>query len=371
MSGELKSGVELSGHVLSDEIGSGGYSRVFRAEPVGGGAAVALKVAVRPELVAALRTEGAVLRRLSGPRFVRILEEHLDADPPHFVLELCEGGDLRALLERSAGKRVPPADVLRLARGILEGAAFMHEEGVVHGDFKPENVLLDAKGEPRIADLGLSRAHRRKLLGVEPVEGSLETEAEKVRGTFDYIAPEVRRGGDLAPASDVYSLGVLVFELLVGRRPLGLFQLPGQILGVDGVAVPPELDRLVARALAHEPEERYASGRQMLDDLAAGAAGIALVEAEKPAAPGVNPLLYRVADELLIHHVFLAFVFIAPLVALAMTYLAFTDGLLAAAAGGLGLAAVLGVPVALAVLSGHRARRKRLAAQLRALTASP
>jgi serine/threonine protein kinase len=287
------------------------------------------------------------------------------------VLELCEGGDLRALLERSPGKRVAPAEVLRLVRGILEGAAFMHEEGVAHGDLKPENVLLDGKGEPKIADLGLSRAHRRKLLGVAegaPVEGSLETGDAKVRGTFDYIAPEVRRGGDLAPSSDAYSLGVLVFELLVGRRPLGLFQLPGEILASEGVAVPPELDRLVARALAHDPDERYANGRQMLADLDAGEKGLVLREPEKAAAPGVNPLFHRVADELYVHQAFLSFVFVAPIVALATIYLLAVAGPATGAVAGLAIAALLGVPAAVAVHGAHRERRRRLEAQLRELT---
>src|SRR5205814_902764 len=110
----LEPGVNLSGHLLSEEIGRGGYSRVFRAEPEGGGEAVAIKVAVRPELVEALRAEGAVLRRLRGPRFVEIKEEHLDADPPYFVLELLKGGDLRALLERSPAKRLAPDEALRI-----------------------------------------------------------------------------------------------------------------------------------------------------------------------------------------------------------------------------------------------------------------
>src|SRR5439155_577574 len=84
-------------------------------------------------LAAALRTEGADLRRLQGPRFVKILEEHLEDDPPYFVLELCEKGDLRAALDRAEGRRLSPEVVLRLAEGILEGCAFAHDEGVVHG----------------------------------------------------------------------------------------------------------------------------------------------------------------------------------------------------------------------------------------------
>jgi len=295
---DLSPGVQLSGHLLSEEIGQGGFSRVFRAEPRGGGPAVAIKVAVRPELVTALREEGSVLRRLQGPRFVQILEEHFDEDPPYFVLELCEGGDLRAHLDGLEKKRLPPERVLALARGILEGVAFAHEEGVVHGDVKPENVLLTAAGEPKIADLGLSRARRRELLARKnEIDASIGTEKSKVRGTFDYLAPEVRAGGAITTRSDVYALGVLVYELLVGARPLGLFALPAAILAKEGVTVAPELDRIVARALAHEPADRYEDAAQMLADLMAGAEGVTAAPPPRDAAVGPNPLLLGLGRE--------------------------------------------------------------------------
>jgi serine/threonine protein kinase len=272
---EIAPGVTLSGHLISAEIGAGGFSRVFRAEPVGGGPAVAIKVAVRSELVQALRAEGAVLRRLQGPRFVKILEEHLDDDPPYFVLELCEKGDLRARLEKAEKRRLPPEEVEKLARGILEGVAFAHDEGVVHGDLKPENVLLDAAGAPKIADLGLSRAHRLQLLRGAALEGSLATDSERrIRGTFDYLAPETRKGEEITPASDVYALGVLLYELLTGQRPLGVFPLPRALLGREGVTVSKALDRVIARALAHDTAERYPDASLMLADLEAGDQGI-------------------------------------------------------------------------------------------------
>src|SRR5262249_35047926 len=148
---------------------------------------------------------------------------------------------------------------------------------------------LDASGEPRIADLGLSRAHKRMLR--EARIGSLATDIPKVRGTFDYLAPEVRRGGDIAPASDVYALGVFFYELLVGSRPLGAFPLPGEVVGPDGTVGPAALDRVVSRALAHEAGDRYPDAGTMLADLRAGHRGIALSRAGAARAPGRNDLL--------------------------------------------------------------------------------
>jgi serine/threonine-protein kinase len=321
----LEPGVTLSGHLLSEEIGVGGFSRVFRAEPVVGGPAVAIKVAIRPELAAALRAEGSVLRRLEGPRFVKVLSEHWDQDPPCVVLELCPGGDLRALLDRSERKRLPPERVLAIATGVLEGMAFAHDEGLVHGDLKPENVLLDASGEPKIADLGLSRARREELLATRnALDASVATEASKIRGTFDYLAPEVRAGAGISTASDVYALGVLIYELLVGARPLGLFRLPGEILRREGIAVPAALDRVVARALAHDVLDRFPDASVMLAHLEAGDAGLVTRPATKlPEAAGPNPLLLGLRRESFLDDVvtiaWLAFFYgVIPLVLLAV-----------------------------------------------------
>jgi len=289
-------GVVFSGHLLSEELGHGGQSRVFRAVPEAGGAAVAIKVAIDPALVTALRAEGDSLRRLTSPRFVRILEEHLDADPPFFVLELCPGGDLGRALAGAPGGRLPPARVLGLARGVLEGVTFAHEEGVVHGDLKPENILLDAEGAPKIADLGLSRARRRELV-VPGLSHSLATERDdgKVRGTFDYLAPEVRAGGPIDPRSDVYALGVLLYELLVGARPLGLFRLPGEVLGPEA-GVPRALDRVIGRALLADPTLRYPDAGVMLVDLELGDVGLPAAVLPDAGPAGENPLIQDLGE---------------------------------------------------------------------------
>ncbi|HZU95551.1 MAG TPA: serine/threonine-protein kinase [Planctomycetota bacterium] len=314
VSAAIEPGVQISGHLISEEIGAGGYSRVFRATPVNGGAAVAVKVAVKPELVAAMRAEGAVLRRLRGARFVRVLEEHPEADPPYFILELCAGGDLRALAARMPAKRLAPERVLVLALGILEGVAFAHDEGVVHGDLKPENILLDARGEPKIADLGLSRATKTRLAAEKGVQASIDTNEGKVRGTFDYLAPEVRKGAEISFASDIYAMGVLLYELLVGERPYGLFRLPGELLAKDGISVPAALDRVIARALAHEPRHRYPDAGFMRADLLAGDRPLQAAPDEVAHTKAeANPLLLGLADETSWHWLLTTLSIVLPL----------------------------------------------------------
>ncbi len=152
-------------------------------------------------------------------------------------------------------------------------------------------MLLDARGEPKIADLGLSRAQRRQLLG-SGVEASVRTEEARVRGTFDYLAPEIRKGEEITPASDVFALGVLAFELLMGKRPLGVFQLPRAALAKEGIEVPRALDRIVERALAHDATARYPDAAVMLADLRAGDHG--LEWARETAGPSRAPRAFRV-----------------------------------------------------------------------------
>lgn len=291
----LDVGVVLSGHLLSRELGRGGMARVFLASPAQGGAAVAIKVALDPRLVEALRAEGATLRRLRSPRFVRVLEERLDADPPHLILEHCPGGDLGEACAAAPEGRLAPERVMALAIDVLEAMAFAHDEGVVHGDLKPENVLLDGEGRAKVADLGLSRAARRSLL-MAGVEGSLATDdASHVRGTHDYLAPEVRRGGAITRASDVFALGVTLYELLVGTRPHGMFRPPSEVLG-PAAAVPPALDRVIARALSPEPHERHADANAMLVDLSLGAASAEPAPPPSTARGHTDALRRRVVD---------------------------------------------------------------------------
>jgi serine/threonine protein kinase len=312
----------LSGYLVTGELGQGGQARVVRAAPAGGGPEVAIKLALDPRLVQALRAEGGVLRRLEGPRFVRVLAEHLDEDPPFVVLELCPGGDLRQRLRAAPGGRLEPDEVERLLAQILEGVAAAHDEGIVHADLKPENVLLDAGGAPKLADLGLSRADRRRLAlehAREGVQDSLATEG-KVHGTFDYLAPELRAGRELSTQSDVYALGVLLYELLTGQRPVGLVEPPGAVVARAGGAVPPRLDRVCLRALARDPRERYPDAGLMLEDLRAGDQGIEVLRGGGPRADAEEALVPPIPDP--VFFAGLGLMIVAPAALLAITYTA-------------------------------------------------
>src|SRR5207249_1316238 len=162
---------------------------------------------------------------------------------PFFVMEFVDGLNLRQL-ER-AGK-LSPREALQIVPQICEALQFAHEEGIVHRDIKPENILVDKKGRVKIADFGIA-----KILGREAELGLTETRG--VLGTPQYMAPEqVERPQAVDHRADIFSLGVVFYEMLTGELPLGRFAPPSRKVQVDV-----RLDEVVLRTLEKEPEQRY------------------------------------------------------------------------------------------------------------------
>ena len=258
MSWYRREGEEIAGHVLVAPLGRGGFSEVWRARPSGGVVEVALKLVVHPEHAAQLRSEADALSLVGGPGIVPVLGVRLDEDPPVIFLELLEGGDLRARVGQLGS-----VEAVSIFERIVEVCARVHREGVVHGDLKPENVLFDRAGKLYLSDFGLSRriSQRSASLSV-----SISLEDARLLGTLDYMAPEQRAGERPTPRSDVFALGVILYELLTGERPHGVFTMPGE----RDPSLPPVIDRALASALAPDPTHRFASAGALLGFLKAG-----------------------------------------------------------------------------------------------------
>jgi serine/threonine protein kinase len=168
----------------------------------------------------------------------------------YFLMEYVDGPNLRQL-ERAA--KLSPREALQIVPQICEALQYAHDEGIVHRDIKPENVLLDKKGRVKIADFGLA-----KILGREPQDFHL-TGAGQVMGTPNYMAPEqVEHPQSVDHRADIYSLGVVFYEMLTGELPLGKFAPPSRKAQVDV-----RLDDVVLRALEKEPERRYQTASQV------------------------------------------------------------------------------------------------------------
>jgi serine/threonine protein kinase len=244
--------VELAPHFPHLEIlrllGHGGMGAVYLARQLELDRLVAVKilppeVARDPGFKERFSREARALARLNHPSVVTIFDFGTTDGLYYFTMEYVDGKNVRELLQ--AGE-IAQAEALKIITQVCDALQYAHDEGFVHRDIKPENILLDSKGRVKIADFGLAR-----LVGLTPTYLTL-TGSFEVMGTLYYMAPEqLRRARDVDHRADLYSLGVVFYEMLTGELPVGRFPPPSQRARVDA-----RLDAIVLRALAREPEHR-------------------------------------------------------------------------------------------------------------------
>jgi serine/threonine-protein kinase len=247
---------------LLGKLGEGGMARVYRGRDLRLGRPVAVKVlhshyAGDPSFLHRFEHEARSAASLSGPHIVDVYDVGQDGDLHYIVMELVEGADLKSLIKTRAPLSIDQA--VLIAAAVAEGLQTAHDVGLVHRDVKPQNILVTPQGRVRITDFGIAKSHL----------SSAVTEAGVTFGTADYISPEQAQGQNATPRSDIYSLGVVLFEMLTGQLPF---------TGESSVAVatrhvrdeppsprhlnpqvPTRLEQLVLRALAKDPEQRPAS----------------------------------------------------------------------------------------------------------------
>lgn len=281
-------------------IATGGMSTVYRGLDTRLDRPVAVKVmdsryASDSGFLARFRLEARAVARLRHPGLVAVFDQGMDGKHPFLVMELIDGGTLRELL-RERGP-MPPHAVAAVFNPLLGGLAVAHRSGLVHRDVKPENVLISDDGEVKLADFGLVRA----------VAEAGITSTSVILGTAAYLSPEQVRTGSAGPRSDVYSAGILMYELLTGSTPftgdtpLALAyqridrDVPAPSEAIDGV--PEEFDELVLRATSRDPDARYADAAQFGAELNAIASKLRLpsfrVPAPKDSKQHVAEQLYR------------------------------------------------------------------------------
>lgn len=246
---------------VEELIGRGGMSAVFRARQPRLNRVVALKVlpkslAAIPGFAERFTREGQVLARLSHPHIVTV-HDFGERDGFWFlIMEHVDGVNLRQAMR--AG-RFTPEQALQVIPAICDALQFAHGQGVLHRDIKPENILLDAKGGIKIADFGIA-----KILG-EDVEGAmLLTQSGAKLGTAPYMAPEqIEKPASVDHRADIYSLGVVFYEMLTGELPLGRFAAPSELAAVGG-----NMDEIVFRALEKERARRQQSAEEFKTQVA-------------------------------------------------------------------------------------------------------
>ena len=251
----------LPGYHVIGLIGRGGMGAVFRCRDMELDRTVAVKLlppalSRRPGFARRFEREAWALAQLSHPNIVAIHARGETADGHlFFSMEFVEGTDLAHLIDaglRSRGDSSRPlidkVQVLDIARQIAAALAFAHDKGLMHRDIKPANILITADGRVKVADFGLARPVSQSTPAVAQM-----TLAGQVVGTPDYMAPELRDGGSGDARADLFSLGVLVYQMLTGTLPRGAFLPPSQLVAAD-----PRFDAVVFRALQPRPEDRFA-----------------------------------------------------------------------------------------------------------------
>jgi serine/threonine protein kinase len=264
-------------------LGQGGMGAVYKARQPKLDRLIAVKV-LPPEVARdaafaeRFMREAQSLARLNHPNIVTIYDFGEADGFYYFSMEYVDGKNVRELIE--AGE-LPASTALKIVPQVCDALQYAHGEGVVHRDIKPENILLDRKGRVKIADFGLA-----KIVGLTPTYLTL-TGSHQVMGTLYYMAPEQVRGSHVVDhRADLYSLGVVFYEMLTGELPLGRFAPPSHKARVDQ-----RLDPVVLRSLAREPEHRYQDASDLKRDVENVTAGTATAEraAARERTPGHGP----------------------------------------------------------------------------------
>lgn len=252
-------------------IATGGMSTVYRGLDLRLDRPVALKVmdsryANDAQFLTRFQLEARAVAKLKDQGLVAVYDQGMDAARPFLVMELIEGGTLRELL-RERGP-MPPYATVAVLQPVLGGLAVAHRAGLVHRDIKPENVLISDDGGVKLVDFGLVRAFAEAGI----------TSTSVILGTAAYLSPEQVSNGSASPRSDVYSVGILAYELLTGATPFtGDSALAVAYQRIDNdvpppssaiAGVPPQLDEFIARATSRDPDARFADASDMRAELA-------------------------------------------------------------------------------------------------------
>src|SRR5213078_561365 len=274
---------------IQRKLGTGGMANVYLAEDEVLGRRVAIKIlddrhAGDDQFIERFRREAKNAASLSHPNIVSIYDRGEAEGTYYIAMEYLDGRSLKELI---VARGPAPVNVaIDYARQILAAIRFAHRHGIVHRDIKPHNVLVDAEGRLKVTDFGIARAGASQM-----------TEAGSIIGTAQYLSPEQAKGAPVDQTSDLYSVGVVLYELLTGVVPF-TGDTPVEIAmkhlstvpeppSASRAEIPRELDMIVLRALAKDPAERYQSSDEMDADLARVQRGAAVSPATEQAATAI------------------------------------------------------------------------------------
>jgi serine/threonine protein kinase len=291
---QLQTGTRISEYLLDQQIGRGSFGQVWKAHHhIWHEEIVAIKVPTDSQYVRNLQKEGSTIHGLKHPNIVRAIGLDPYAETPYLVMEYVDGPALRQLIGEYP-KGMPAAVVQRIVVGILRALAHAHEHGVIHRDIKPENILIHRGkskaaeeieiDDVKVTDFGLGRAGQITTTSILQSGSLLSEEGRSISGTLAYMAPEQRDQGETDARTDLYAVGIVLFELLCGGRPSGS-DMPSQMR--EGL--PPWVDPVYARLYTRR-ERRFPGAVEALKAIESanappiiGAAGLPTAAGEREA----------------------------------------------------------------------------------------
>jgi serine/threonine-protein kinase len=267
---EVAAGTIIDGrYSVIEKIGAGGMADVYSADDTHLGRKVALKLlhsrfAQDQSFVERFRREASSAAGLQHPNVVGVYDRGRFEDTYYIAMEYCEGDTLKQLITREAP--LDPARAIAIIKQMLVAARFAHRRNVIHRDLKPHNVIIDEEGTVKVTDFGIARAGASDI-----------TEVGTIMGTAQYLSPEQAQGRPVTEESDLYSIGVVLFELLTGRAPFeGDSPVAVALQHVNRPppsprqlqpSVPPELEAVVLTALSKDPDARYSDADSFIKAL--------------------------------------------------------------------------------------------------------
>jgi serine/threonine-protein kinase len=280
---------------VTERIGSGGMADVYKAVDETLGRTVAVKVlharfADDPEFVQRFRHEASAAANLSHPAIVNIYDYGVEAGTYYIVMELVRGTDLKAVVKQRGA--LDPISVAEYGAQICAALSVAHGYGIIHRDIKPQNIVLMPDGGIKVMDFGIARA-----------VDSDATQTGSVLGTAQYVSPEQAQGRKLGPESDLYSLGVVLYELATGRLPFEgdtpvsvalrhVNEEPAPPRSINP-QIPPALEAVILKAMQKDPTHRYRSAEEMREDLLRVVSGRAVAATPRVDDTTVMPAVQR------------------------------------------------------------------------------
>lgn len=251
---EQKKQVKIGDYVVSGKIGQGGIAEIFRARQASLNRDVAIKILFPqfsddPEILRRFERESVVIAKLNHPNIVHVIDKGRAGNRYFFVMEYVDGASLREVID---SERIPLRNKLEMIAQVCKALDYAHKNGVIHRDIKPANILVDRQGNPRVADFGIAQ-----IVGTPESE---ITASDLVMGTLAYMSPEQKVSStNVDQTTDIYATGIIIYEILTGKKPMGRFKLPSELDPALGA----EYDNLVQKCLAQEPKDRFQSAEEL------------------------------------------------------------------------------------------------------------